>query len=534
MVNNSLGNRQRYDVVILGTGLGGLTVALILGRQGFSVLCVSKSGDISQTNTWKAQGGIVFRGTGDTANLLAGDIRQAGAGICHDAAVDFLAQHGPEVVESFLVRDLKIPFDTDHKGAFHYTSEGAHSLPRIIHVADHTGRSIQEALQQQVISNPNIHILTDHTGVDLLTIRHHSQSYQLRYHLENECVGVYLLDNNTREVKTVFSDSVVLATGGAGCLYKHTTNSPGTIASGMVMAYRAGAYLLNTEYIQFHPTALYMTGVDRFLVSESLRGEGARLKNIAGQYFMDRYEPELKELAPRDVVTRAIVEELMATHEECVFLDLANHYTGSLPIPERFPTIYRECMNHGIDISREAIPVVPAAHYICGGVVVDTEGMTTIKRLYAVGEVSCTGIHGANRLASTSLLEAVTWGYNTALAINRRIQRGSRVPRPVIDTIPDWFESGRREDEDPALILHDWNAIQSTMWNYVGIVRSQGRLERAVSDMADLRKKLTKFYHETIVSKPIIELFQGNMAAQIISAAALRNTRSRGSHYRKT
>ena len=499
MVN--LKNRCIYDVIVLGTGISGLTTALTLGRHGLNVLCVTKNSDPLATNSVMAQGGIIFRGSGDSSALLAQDIMHAGADICHRPAVDFLAKHGPDVVESLLIRDLKVPFDTENGGHLHLTSEGAHSCPRIIHVADYTGKAIEQVMLNAVKNHPNIDLVTDLTAIDLLTIRHHSTSYEFKYNLENECVGVYLFHNGTREVIAAFSNAVVLATGGCGHLYSHTTNWPGSIGQGMVMASRAGAYLLNTEYVQFHPTALYRTGADRFLISESLRGEGARLINLSGEPFMERYDPELQDLAPRDVVARAILEEMTLRGEECVLLDLASHYKGSISIQERFPTIYRECQKYGIDISREPIPVVPAAHYFCGGVLSNTEGQTTIRRLYAVGEVSCTGIHGANRLASSSLLEGLTWGYYTALSIGKTLAQGRRLSRRILETIPDWIPSGQRDDEDPALILQDWTRIRSTMWNYAGITRTKERLERAVADLGDLSKRLTLFYHESLIDR---------------------------------
>jgi L-aspartate oxidase len=291
---------------------------------------------------------------------------------------------------------------------------------------------------------------------------------------------------------------------------------------------------MNLEYMQFHPTALYHPDAARFLISESLRGEGAVLVNRAGERFMERYDPERKDLAPRDVVTRAIVEEMTSRGEPCVYLDLAGKWKGhdGLSITDRFPTIAAECARHGIDIAKEPIPVVPAAHYFCGGVLVDLEGKTTIRNLYAVGETSCTGVHGANRLASTSLLEGLVWGESAARSIAERL-KASRVPEPVFRAIPDWMSPGDARNEDPALIQQDWATIRNTMWNYVGIVRTAERLGRAAADLRDMEKRLTRFYHVTKISKSIVDLFHGVRAASLIAQAALKNPVSRGCHYRK-
>jgi len=368
----------------------------------------------------------------------------------------------------------------------------------------------------------------------------------------NECVGAYLLDNQSNEVFTIFSDFAVLATGGLGQIYLHTTNTRNAIGDGVVMAKRAGATIMNAEYVQFHPTALADKKANHFLISEALRGEGARLRNQRGEYFMERYAPELKDLAPRDIVARAIVEEMTRRKEEFVWLDLANFYNGHEPIPERFPNIHKACLEIGVDITKDPIPVVPAAHYFCGGVLANANGETTLARLYATGETSCTGLHGGNRLASTSLLEGLTWGYYAAASIREKLSTSPATPSPatrrayssreagigsmdhaLLGSIPDWQQPGRQNMEDPALILQDWTTIQNTMWNYVGIVRTYERLKRANADMRELGNRLTKYYHESTISKSIVELFHGQQMAAIVADAAIKNPVSRGAHFRK-
>ncbi|HEY0593482.1 MAG TPA: FAD-binding protein, partial [Thermoanaerobaculia bacterium] len=509
-------------------------------------------------NTFWAQGGIIYQGHQDSPAKLVEDILQAGAGMCNAEAVRFLAVEGPKAVRRILLDELHVPFSTDREGELDLTQEGAHSVSRIIHAGDSTGRAIEISLLNQVKREPNITLATELTAVDLLTTHHHPQDVQVRYRLDNECVGAYLLDNRTNEVHTVFADFTVLATGGVGRIYLHTTNTRHTIGDGVVMAHRAGARIMNAEYVQFHPTALADKRTNHFLISEALRGEGARLKNQNGEYFMERYEPELRDLAPRDRVTRAIVEEMTTRKEDFVWLDLANHYHGDEPIPQRFPTIWEECRALGIDIEKEPIPVVPAAHYFCGGVLANNFGESTLHRLYAIGETSCTGVHGANRLASTSLLEGLTWGYFAAASIAEKLRAAAspgagsepggtpvrRAPSSriagvgpidpsVLGTIPDWRPPGNVNMEDPALILQDWTTIQNTMWNYVGIVRTQERMERAVADMRDLGSRLTRFYHESTISKEILELFHGQNMASIIASAAIRNPESRGAHFVK-
>lgn len=547
-----LKNREHYPALVIGTGIAGLTTAFALANAGIRVLLVTKAIDPADCNTSWAQGGIIYQGENDTPAKLIADIIRAGAGISNEEAVHFLAEEGPKVVKQLLLEEIHVPFSTTVEGELDLTQEGAHSVSRIIHAGDATGRAIETSLLNRVKAEPNITLATDVTAIDLLSTQHHPNDIQVRYRLTNECVGAYLLDNKTNDVYTIFADYTVLATGGIGQIYLHTTNTKNSLGDGVVMASRAGARIMNAEYVQFHPTALADKKANHFLISEALRGEGARLKNQRGEYFMERYSPELKDLAPRDVVARAIVEEMTRNKEEFVYLDLANFYHGPQPIPERFPNIRAACADIGIDIERDPIPVVPAAHYFCGGILVNTLGETTLSRLYAIGETSCSGLHGANRLASTSLLEGLTWGHYAAQSIREKLTRPASsasaaahrafssltpgtgtFPDSIVTTIPDWRPPGKENLEDPALILQDWTIIQHTMWNYVGIVRTYERLKRALADMQHLGNRLTKYYHESTISKSIVELFHGQQMSSIVATAAIRNPRSIGAHFRK-
>ena len=547
----TLTNREHFPALVIGTGIAGLTTAFSLASAGLKVLLVTKATDPADCNTAWAQGGIIYQGENDSPDKLVQDVLRAGAGISNEEAARFLAEEGPKVVKTLLLDEMHVPFSTA-EGELDLTQEGAHSMPRIIHAGDATGRAIETTLLNRVKAEPNITLATNITAIDLLTTHHHPTDIQVRYRLTNECLGAYLLDNKTNEVYTVFADYTVLATGGVGQIYLHTTNTRSAIGDGVVMAQRAGARVMNAEYVQFHPTALADKKANHFLISEALRGEGARLRNQRGEYFMERYAPDLKDLAPRDIVARAIVEELTRNKDEFVYLDLANFYDGHEPPRERFPNIYKACKDLGVDIERDPIPVVPAAHYFCGGVLVNTNGETTLSRLYAIGETSCSGLHGANRLASTSLLEGLTWGYYAAQSIIAKRESASSsaspavhrafssmgagtgaVPTAILQTVPDWQAPGKENREDPALILQDWTTIQNTMWNYVGIVRTFERLKRALSDMQHLGSRLTKYYHESMISKSIVELFHGQQMATIVAQAAIRNPRSIGAHFRK-
>jgi L-aspartate oxidase len=518
--------RFKTEILVIGSGIAGCTAALTVADAGREVTLIS-SGALDCGNTALAQGGIVYTAPEDSPELLERDITVAGAYSNYDHAVRLLATNGPRAVEEFLMDRVGVPFDTLPGGSLYRTKEGGHSIARILTHADATGRAIQDALMAQVQKHPNIRILTDHTAIDLLTTRHHATSLQYRYQLTNQCVGAYVFSGELKAPITILADFTILCSGGVGQIYLHTTNSASAIGSGLAMASRAGVRLMNLEYIQFHPTALFQRADRKFLISEAVRGEGARLFNARGERFMARYDERL-ELAPRDIVARAIAEEILHSGEDCVFLDAANYVDANLK--KRFPTIYATCLHNGIDITKDRIPVVPAAHYSCGGILVDEHGRTSLERLYAAGECACTGVHGANRLASTSLLEALVWG--RAAARHILTYEDSSLPQRLQEAIPDWITASKDEVEDPALIQQDWFTIRSTMWNYMGIVRTTPRLERAFEDLRNLNKRLHSFYKSIRVSKASIELFHGCQTAYIITTAALRNKESRGCHYR--
>jgi L-aspartate oxidase len=386
-----------------------------------------------------------------------------------------------------------------------------------------------DALMESVSNSANIEVMTRRTAVDLLTTHHHSRLLDYKYQLNNQCVGAYILNGDTGEVETVLADFTVLATGGIGQVYLHTTNQPSSIGSGMVMASRAKAKTINAEYVQFHPTALFHRAPRKFLISEAVRGAGAKLVNARGEAFMKRYD-DRADLAPRDIVARAIQEEMLATGDDCVYLDAANYVNRD--IKKSFPNIYRKCLDIGVDMTARPVPVVPAAHYFCGGVLVDTAGRTTLSRLYAAGECTCSGVHGANRLASTSLLEGLLWGLSAGRDIARRYDRKSILSRRMADAIPEWVSPGQEENEDPALIAQDWSTIRHTMWNYVGITRTESRLNRAFDDMRNLYKRLQDFYRRTPLSEELVNLFHGCYSAYIVTLGARRNKQSRGCHFR--
>ncbi len=514
------------ELLVIGCGIAGSSVALEAARSGLEVVIITKHERAEESNTYYAQGGIVSLGPHDDPELLKDDIIKTGDGINNPEAVDILVREGKELVNRILIGELQIPFTRSAPDSLDYAQEAGHSRRRILHIKDTTGKTIEERLIAALREYPNVKILVDHTAVDLLSVPHHSKD-PVAYYREPQCIGAYVLDNRTREVKRIFAPYTILATGGCGSLYLYTSNPRGAIGDGYAMAYRAGARIVNMEYIQFHPTSLFHRDADGFLISETVRGEGARLKTKDGRTFMDDYS-EKKELAPRDEVTRAIYEEMIETDSSYVYLDLASY--AKFDIKKRFPNIYHTCLKYGIDITKEPIPVVPAAHYCCGGVLVDGWGRTSLKGLFAVGEVSCTGVHGANRLASTSLLEGLVWGTRAARYIASHFE--SRIAYKPSE-IHEWYYPKIEEEIDPALIYQDWQVIRTTMWNYAGIIRTRKRLERAKADLEYLRHRIDKFYKEARMDAKIVGLKHGIQVALLITYAALSNPVSRGAHFIK-
>jgi L-aspartate oxidase len=522
-------HRSHTPVLVIGAGLAGCITALRLADQGIPVTLLSATHNTQNANSWLAQGGIIHRAPDrDDAGKLERDILTAGHHLNLPEAVRFLSLEGPKAVDELLIDRLGVPFDRQSPDSpWDLTREGGHSSQRILHSADHTGHTIMEHLSRTVRDHPAVTWREGYTAVDLLTSHHHTRGMTYRYQLENRCCGAFVLNETTGVVETMLADITVLATGGAGQVYLHTSNAATATGSGITMAGRAFVRLMNMEFMQFHPTTLFHMEPKRFLITEALRGEGARLFNAKGEYFMQKRDPR-GDLAPRDIVARAIVDELLSSGEPCVFLDLSGVRQN---LAERFPTVLRSCLDRGIDIRTEPIPVVPAAHYFCGGILVDLAGRTSLNGLYAVGECSCTGVHGANRLASTSLLEALLWGKSAADDIAARHKAGPD-NAALLAEIEDWRPSGREHNDDPALIAQDWASIRSTMWNYVGITRTTARLTRAFEDLRDLSRHIHDFYRSTPLSRPIVDLFHGCRTAYLITQAALRNPDDIGCHHR--
>ena len=516
---------REYDVLVIGSGIAGLTAAIAAAERGARVAVLSKATSLEECNTRYAQGGIVGRGVGDTPELLADDIMAAGDHINSHEAVATVAREGPPLLEELLIRRAGVPFDKGPDGGWDLTQEAAHSVRRIYHAKDLTGAAIEEALLRQARGLTGITFHASHVAIDLVTNTHNSRDHQERYR-STRVIGAYVLDAGADEIRRFFAPAVILATGGVGDLFLHTSNPPGATGDGVAMAYRIGAEVQNAEYVQFHPTILYHRDVQRFLISESLRGEGARLVNRAGERFMERYEPELKDLAPRDEVTRAIYREMEREDSGYVRLDTSDMH--GIDISARFPGIYAQCQAVGIDIRREPIPVVPAAHYFCGGIKVDLEGRTSIPGLYAVGECSCTGVHGANRLASVSLLEGLVWGTRAGIDVAGRHEA---LPAKLLASIPEWVRPEPEEVFDPVLVNQDMHTLRSTMWNYAGIMRSRKRLERALADFDYLSHRVDQFYRGARISRRILELRNGILTANLIVQAALANPVSVGCHY---
>ena len=507
---------QEFDILIIGSGLAGLTMALQVADT--KRVCIVSKREVSDSASSWAQGGIAaVLNNEDSIEEHIQDTLTAGAGLCDTEITRLVATKARESIEWLINQGVEFTREADNK-ALHLTREGGHSQRRIVHVADATGRAVQKTLAQKIREHKNITILENHIAVDLLTSRKVGINSP-----ENQCLGAYVLDNHTGKVITIAAQQTVLATGGAGKVYLYTTNPDVSTGDGIAMAWRAGCRVANMEFIQFHPTCLFHPHAKSFLISEAVRGEGGLLRLPDGTRFMPEYDPR-EELAPRDVVARAIDFEMKKRGLDCVYLDISDKPLAF--IKEHFPNIYARCLELGIDISKQAIPVVPAAHYTCGGVMVDAQGKTDIANLYAIGETACTGLHGANRLASNSLLECMVFGRAAAADI-------LGAPTQHFEKLPIWDESRVTDADEEVLITHTWDELRRFMWNYVGIVRTDKRLSRALHRIHMLRDEVQEFYSNFKISNDLIELRNLLQVAELIVESAISRKESRGLHYSK-
>ena len=510
---------KQFDFLVLGSGIAGLSFALKVAPRGRVGIVTKKNR--AESNTNYAQGGIAaVTSKEDSFELHVRDTLEAGAGLCKEEVVRTIVQEGPARIEELMALGMQFSERAvpRSQGAreLDLGKEGGHSKRRILHAKDVTGREIERALLAAIAAQPGVEIFENHLVIDLITTE------KLGVDGPNRCLGVYVLDKASGQVETFAASQVLLATGGCGKVYLYTTNPDIATGDGVAMAYRAGAAVANMEFIQFHPTCLFHPRAKSFLISEAVRGEGGVLKSLEGVEFMDAHHP-LKSLAPRDIVARAIDSEMKRSGSDHVLLDITHK-----PAPfliDRFPNIYQTCLQFGIDITKEPLPVVPAAHYQCGGVLTDVDGATEIAGLYAVGEVACTGLHGANRLASNSLLEALVCAHRSA----RRALAHS-TPAPPLK-IPAW-QSGHAHNADELVVVsHNWDEIRRLMWDYVGIVRTNKRLRRAQSRIANLQQEIQEYYWDFIVTSDLLELRNIATVAELIVASALGRPESRGLHY---
>ena len=503
-----------YDVLIIGSGAAGLTSALQLDKN-LNIALISKS-SLQGGASWLAQGGIaaVFD-ENDSADAHVEDTLVAGAGLCHEESVRFVVENGPEAVSWLIEQGVTFTRESNQQN-YHLTQEGGHSHRRILHTADATGKEVTGTLVDQAIAAPNIDIFEHHCAVDLVT-QADKNSRKIR------CTGAYLLDIQTSVISLFQAKSVILASGGASKAYLYTSNPDGASGDGIAMAWRKGCRVANLEFNQFHPTCLYHPKAKSFLITEALRGEGAILRLPNGSAFMKNFHPDA-ELAPRDVVARAIDHEMKRLGCDCVYLDI--RHKGNDFIMSHFPTIHARCLELGIDIIKDLIPIVPAAHYTCGGIMTNTHGMTDLPHLYAIGESSFTGLHGANRMASNSLLECMVFATAAAEHINSH-------PESLESNleIPFWDETQVTNSDEDVIISHNWEELRRFMWDYVGIVRTDKRLQRARRRVQLLQQEVTEYYSNYRISSDLLELRNLIQVADLMIQCAIRRKESRGLHY---
>jgi L-aspartate oxidase len=517
-------NTARYsDVLVVGGGISGLSCALALAASN-RVTVITK-GNAGESATLYAQGGIAaVMDASDSFEDHIRDTMEAGAGLCHPDTVDHVVRHGPDAIDRLIGMGVPFTREPGEEGPlarFHLTREGGHSHRRIIHAADATGRAVEGSLLDAVRQHPNIELLDHRVAIQLIP------ASKLGDDDGDRCWGVYALDSRDGSVTAFGARFTVLATGGAGKVYLYTSNPDTATGDGVAMAYRAGCRVANMEFIQFHPTCLYHPDAKSFLISEAVRGEGGVLKLADGDRFMPRHD-ERAELAPRDIVARAIDHEMKRTGADCVYLDIS-HQPAEF-IETHFPTIRAKVLEFGIDMTREPIPVVPAAHYTCGGVATDLQGRTDLDGLYAIGETSHTGLHGANRLASNSLLEGLVFAAATAEDLAARLAAGEASDQPAL---PDWDTSRVTESDEEVVVAHDWAELRQFMWDYVGIVRTDKRLGRAKRRLDMLMGEIEEYYARFTVSQDLIELRHLALVADLIIRSARARPESRGLHYNR-
>ena len=507
------------DFLILGTGIAGLSFAIKAAELGTVAMVTKKNKTDSNTNL--AQGGIaVVQDQTDRFEYHIDDTLTCGAGLSNEEVVRFVVTEGPERLRELVKWGVEFTRSEAEPERFDLGREGGHSMRRVVHAKDLTGREIERALHEKAGKNDNIRIFENHIAIDLI-MKSSGLGRKIEY---DRCLGAYVLDIAHDEVRTFRAKFIMLSTGGAGKVYLITTNPDIATADGIAMAYRAGAKIANMEFIQFHPTCLYHPDAKSFLISEAVRGEGGILKLKNGNTFMEKYHP-MKSLAPRDIVAKAIDTELKKSGDDYVLLDITQRDRDFFLF--RFPNIYEKCLEFGIDMAKDPVPVVPAEHYLCGGVMVNEMGETSIAGLFACGEVSCTGLHGANRLASNSLLEAVVFAHRSFMRIAELLPDIQEDPIPI----PPWDPRGATESDESVVVSHNWDEIRRCMWNYVGIVRSDKRLERAQRRIDLINREIDEYYRNFIVTRDLLELRNIAVAAKLIVACARMRKESRGLHY---